>query len=295
MITNTVPKARPYWHVDAKWITGILLLFLLNVTFLLLILVRATAPEQGISLLTTMLASSFSYQGGGLDTSVDVDEMKQKIAESPNGEWQPIPGMNITVREEDIAGMTPRETRLWFFRHLAEPIYYDGEQGLANLMTDPEKKLEVTGGLGPLGFISADTHKKLQSALAISGIVSLVFIGLLILFSYRFGRLGSPGCVIFLAAIPGLILMILARGWTENSGQNPPIAGEETFITRYSQLAADVLPVVVQKALQTYLLLVLLGLGLMLLGLVGVMFFRKQKKKLPDNTENNILPPASLP
>jgi LPXTG-motif cell wall-anchored protein len=293
MVSESVPKSRPYWHVDAKWITGILLLFLLNVTFLIFILVRATAPEQGITLITTMLASSFSYQSGGMDTTVDIEEMRQKIAESPNGEWQPIPGMNITVREEDIAGMTPRETRLWFFRKLAEPIYYDGEQGLANLTTDPEMKEEVTGGLGPLGFISADAHKKLQSAFTIAGVVSLVFLGLLILFSYRFGRLGSPGCVIFLAAIPGLILFSAARGWTQNAGQNPPAGAEETFITRYAQLAADVLPVVVQKALQIYIVLVLLGLGLMLLGLIGGMFFRKRKKNLPANTENEPISPPS--
>ncbi len=232
MGTKKELKPRPYWHVDAKWLTGILLLFVLNITFLALILVLATTPEQGIALLTTTLASSYSAEGGGLDEAGDIGIVKQRIAELPNGEWQPIPGMRIVVRAEDIAGKTPREVRLWFFQQWAEPIYYDGEDGLANLMTDPGMQSQLEGGIGPLGFISAETHAKLRAALAISGLVSLFLLGLLALFSYRFGRLGSPGCVILLAAIPGLVLMSGARGWLEHSAQPPAAGGEETFITR---------------------------------------------------------------
>jgi len=65
-------------------------LFLLNFTFLMFILVQATSPERGISLLTVTLASAFSAEGGGLDASGDDEIMRQKIAESPNGEWQPL-------------------------------------------------------------------------------------------------------------------------------------------------------------------------------------------------------------
>jgi len=89
MSTGKPRNSRPYWHVDAKWLTGLLLLALLNITFLVFILAQVTAPEQGITLLTVTLASSFSAEGGGLDASGDVEIMRQKIAESPNGQWQP--------------------------------------------------------------------------------------------------------------------------------------------------------------------------------------------------------------
>lgn len=158
MITGKVLKPRPYWHVDAKWLTGILLLFLLNITFLVFILVQVTAPEQGIALLTMTLASSFSAESGGLDAAGDIEIMRQKIAEAPNGEFQPIPGMQIIVREEDIAGKTPREARLWFFRQWAEPLYYDGAQGLASLTTDPEMGKNISEGVGP-----ANTSQRQES------------------------------------------------------------------------------------------------------------------------------------
>lgn len=281
MLTNVSFISRPYWHVDAKWITGILLILLLNGTFLLFILRQVTAPEPGIETLTVLLASSFSREG--LDQEADMQIMRQKIAESPDGAWQPIPGLNIVVREEDIAGLTPREMRLWFFRQLAEPIYYGGQQGLVNLATDPEMAKDMEGGIGPMGFINAETHTKLNNALVVLGLVSLALLGLLIYFSYRFGRLGSPGCVIFLSAVPGLVLFSGMRGWLERAGQNPNPETEETYITVYTQmisrLAADALPDVVQKAIQTYLLLVILGASLMLAALIAALISRARRNR----------------
>jgi hypothetical protein len=279
MNTAQVKKPRPYWHVDAKWITGILLLLLLNITFFIYLLVQVTSLQIGVNLLSTALASTFSFSGGGLDAEGDLALMHQKIAAAPDGIWQPLPEFNIFVREADIAGLTPREARIWFFSQLAGPLYNDGAQGLADLSTDPEvQKSILESGIGPLGVISAASNNKLKVALLGSGLISLLFLGLLILFSYRFGRLGSPGCVIFLAAIPGLLLFGGLRGWIGQAAQAaPPV--EQTSITRYTQLAVDILPGVIQSALQTYLALILVGIILILVALVGRFFFHERKNK----------------
>ncbi len=274
-------RPRPYWHVDAKWLTGILLLLALNVTTLALILTLVTAPQPGIALLTTTLASAYSFEGGGLDTAGDLDIVHQRIAESPNGEWQPIPGLRIVVREEDLAGKSPREVRLWFFRQLAEPIYQGGSEGLASLMTGPDAPEELESGVGPLGLISAETHARLRVALAVSGVIALVLLGLLVRFSHRFGRLGSPGCVFTLAAIPGLILLAAARGWLMQFDQATAAQAEESFTMRYTQLAVDVLPGVVDRALPVFLGLAALGAALIVLALLAAIFLRGRKESEP--------------
>ena len=209
--------------------------------------------------------------------------MRQKISESPNDTWQPIPSLNIVVREQDIAGLTPREARLWLFRQLAEPLYYEGPQGLASLATDPEMRKNMEEGIGPLGLISAQTHSKLQKTFLVLGFTSIVLLGLLIHFSYRFGRLGSPGCVIFLAALPGLIMLSGMRGWLEQAVENPTQPTEMTAVTLYTEmitrLAADALPEIVQMAIRTYLILILFGSGLILAALIGPLFTRKRKSE----------------
>ena len=285
MSTDKGSKPRPYWHVDAKWLTGILLVFLLNITFLVFLLFRITAPGQGITILATTLASQFSFEGGGLDAQGDVDIMRQKIDESPNKQWQPIPGLEIIVRAEDIEGLSPREARLWFFRQWAEPLYYEGPQGLANLMTDPDMKAGLEQGIGPLGIISAATHDKLLVALSVSGLVSLFFLGLLVFFSHRFGRLGSPGCVLFLVAVPDMIALAILRGWLENAGQSTESSGVQILLSRYTQLAADVLPGIIQTAMYIYVFLVLLSILLLLVALIGGIFSRGRKNK-PAQSES---------
>lgn len=100
---------------------------------------------------------------------------------------------------------------------------------------------------------------------------------------------GSPGCVIFLAALPGLLLLGGLRGWLENASQSPaPV--EQTTITRYTQLAVDVLPATLQSAMITYGILVLSGFGLMLLAALGAIFFRgrKTQKVIHDSGNNEI-------
>jgi hypothetical protein len=285
MHTNGPPKPRPYWHVDAKWITGILLIFLLSTTFFTFILLRITAPEQGIELLTVLLANSFSREG--LDQEADMEIMHEKIAESPNGAWQPIPNVNIVVREEDIAGLSAREMRLWFFRQLAEPIYYEGGQGLAGLSTDPQMRANMEEDVGLLGLISAANHNRLNRVFLILGLISLVLLSLLSFFSYRFGRFGSPGCVIFLAAFPGIVIFSMLRGWLERGPQVPDPEAQETYITVYAEtfnrLAADALPEIVQSGLQTYLSLATLGLGLILVALTGAIIARIRRHAKPSS------------
>jgi hypothetical protein len=279
MYAAQVAKPRPYWYVDAKWISGLLLLFSLPITIIIFILAQITAPQQGISLLTVTLASSYSAQAGGLDATGDIAIMRQKIADSPNGAWQPIPGMRIFVRAADIAGKTPREVRLWFFRQWAEPLYYSGTLGLTNLITDPSMQQGLAGGAGPLGIISAKTHRTLLGMLLVSGLVSLVFLIALIVFSYRFGRVGCPGCIVFVAAFPGFAILTAAgaalRQYTQPTAGSP----QETFITRYVQLVADALPDVVQKAAQIYLYLMVAGFILVLIGLIGTVVYAISKQE----------------
>ncbi|MCJ7696237.1 MAG: hypothetical protein MUO40_12555 [Anaerolineaceae bacterium] len=288
MKKDKVRKPRPYWHVDAKWMVGIVLFFLLGLTFFSLLLVQLTGPLHGIDTLTMMMASSFSVAGGGMDDAADIEMMQYMIATAPDGKWQPIPGMLIFVTEEDIEGKTPREARLWFFRQWAEPVYYEGAPGLADLITDPEMVKGLDEGIGVLSFISPATHSIFLKVFAGCVAVSIVFLALMLLFSYRYGRLSSTGFVILLAALPGLVLTTIGRAWANNASQAPPPT-EETLITRYTSLAADVLPDVATVAQRLYLILALFGFMLILVAIVCTLIWPKPKVK-PVPLETTVEP-----
>jgi hypothetical protein len=282
--TPTIKKPRPYWHVDAKWISGIFLLILLSITAMVFLLWQITSRNTGTSLLTTLLASSFSYHNGGLDDEGDIKMIRAMIANAPNKQWQPSAGLDVIVHEADIEGMTPRQVRMWYFGHIAKPLYEGGVQNLSGLITDETMQNAVEETAMPLGFISAEMHARLLWVLAGCTLLTLLFLGLQIRFSAGVGCLANPGAVMLMAGAPGWLFWELLRGWLDLRAQNLSPDGGQDAIQAYTQLAVDVMPVIVQKAVQIYTYLVLFGLVLLLAALVGAFFMRRRKVEL-DNPE----------
>lgn len=75
----------------------------------------------------------------------------------------------------------------------------------------------------------------------------------------------------------------MLRGWLEHGAGDLAEPTEMTAVTPYTQviarLASDALPEIIQMGIQTYLVLTLLGLILLLLALVGPLVLRKRKNK----------------
>lgn len=255
------PKPRPYWHVDAKWISGLILAFMLSVTLLIYGLVQVTAEQPATEVLT--LATALMFSPNGLDDESDIALLRQVLALSPDGTIQPIPGMGITVSAQEIEGLTPRETRLQFFRKWAEAIYPDGIQGLADLADDPELKAQILEGGAVFNVLTLPTHQALQRALILLAAVSFFMFIPLVLFSYRFGRIGSPGCALFFASLPGAIFFTFLA-----MAVKPILAPsiEESSATgMLGYLVSQVLPSMAKSIGQSYQVFLALGVGLMLL------------------------------
>jgi hypothetical protein len=131
-------------------------------------------------------------------------------------------------------------------------------------------------------LISADSHRKLQGAFFGLLLASLALLALLVYFSHRFGRLVSPGCIMFLVAVPGVVVFSMLRGWLENAARNPTQPSEESAMSVYTRmierLAGEVLPDVVQSGLQAYLTLALIGFVLLLAALIGALVVRARRQ-----------------
>lgn len=270
-------NARPYWHVDAKWVAGLLLVVVLSVTLLVLNLVQITAEQPATEMMATTLATLFSRRG--LDDESEIALMRQALRASPDGTLQPIPGLPIVIREKDIAGLSPRQIRLYAFRQLAVPIYRGGAAGLAAQITDPEMRKSLAGGVGILELFTLKTHQFLRRVLLLLvGICLFLFIPL-IFFSYRFGRLVSPGVVLFVTSLPGTGVSVLLWGITQNQ-ELPAPPGEAGSITgMLGYMLANILPHVVPIVVRNYLIVLALGFGLILLAILSSVVWRLTRVK----------------
>lgn len=281
-------KPRPYWHVNVKWITGILLFFVLGLTLLTYNLVQITNEQPAVEAVTTALALSFSPQG--LDDEKDVNLFIQQLRQSPNNSLQPIPGLKIIIKESDIAGLSPKETRLYLFRQIAKPLYWQGPEGLIALTDDLATKQKMAEGLGPISILTLKTHQTLNKIFIVLLIISLALFLPLVLFSNRFGRLASPGLVILTASLPGTIVFnFIGIVLRSNNINQPPTAATGPSGT-IGYMAANALPPMVSIIARNYLFFLILGLVLIFLALAGKIVWRLGKRKADQ--EVNIEPAA---
>ena len=265
MSVEPIKKLRPYWHVDAKWIAGLILVIILNVTLLLAGLVQLTAEQPAIEILT--MSTALLNSPNGLDDEADIALLRLALAVSPDGTIQPVPGLQISISAQEIEGLTPREMRLRYFQKWAEPVYQDGIEGLAALADDPALKAEILEQGAWYNALTLKTHRTLQQAFVLSGAAGFFFLLLLVLFSYRFGRIASPGWVLLLGSLPGAILFTLAGMAVIPEDILAPGEGGMTSVLSY--LGSSVLPLLANSIKEYYVLCAALGLGLILLAAVS--------------------------
>lgn len=278
MNTERARKPRPYWHVDAKWMTSIILVVALSITLLLFNLWQLTAEEPAVEILSTAMALAFSP--GGLDEAIDMAAVREQMQVSPDGAFHPLPGLPVTVREEDIADLSPREIRLFVFRQLAEPIYQGGVEGLAAQVGDPEAGASIVAAGKMLNLFSLETHQTLERPLAIAAALAGALLIPLVVFSYRFGRLGCPGCVFVAVGLPVTLLLVFFSNVNPPPGATPP-GGESSLFAVAGSLVTALLPLLVQVTARSYLVVVAAGLLMLVLAMVGQIIWSLARRRRP--------------
>lgn len=260
MKTTASPHVRPYWHVDAKWVCGLLALGLLAGSLLLMMAAAITAPKYGVELAATAIATAFSRDG--LDepmTPEEADKLRRQVAASPGGRFAPIPNFpTATITAADLE-LPPRELRLKIFRQIAEPIYTLGAEGAAKKFTsDPVQQEQFKKDAFLLGLLTRETHEKLKwlggwglglSVLTLAGVV---------FFSARWGRLANPGLLLLMVALPGVVLSIAVASPGPETGGGP-----------FSMLPPDIRPGLGAAVRDTYVPVAVTGLGLLVVAGIG--------------------------
>lgn len=274
MSTDALPRrVRPYWHVDAKWITGLLLLWTLSYSLILYHLYQFSAREPATQTLSLALGAGLSVMGGfQLDDPALLDQLQQRLAATPGQPIEIIPGLALTIQPEDLVGKTPRQAMALITDQLAGPIYDNGVQGLADLAQDPVLQQAIIDNGTLFNVLTMDTHLRLERSLQIMAGVSGFLLLLLIVFSARFGRIGSPGCVLFVVGLPGIFLWVVSRGLAQRVAALPDrSAGALTFA---GYVLSQALPERLATLTQNYLLTLVIGICLLALAILGGLVWR---------------------
>ncbi|MEX0934354.1 MAG: hypothetical protein WDZ42_00980 [Candidatus Saccharimonadales bacterium] len=261
-------RPRPYWHVDMKWVSGILSLILIFATLLVFSFWRLSSPENAIEISTLAIASVFSPDG--LDATADIEALLEEFNEDEDVIY-PLEGMDfVSITRTDIEELSPRELRLKIFNQIVEPLYYEGAEELATRVTDDQEEIDsFVNDASLVSGINHDTHLKSRNILIVLIIASLASLISLIYFSHRFGKIVSPSLVTLFATIPAALPVLFLSGMASGDGSTDQPGRAGTVI-------GEVAPLIVSALMPTMLAL----LAVSLLGLIVAGVLRAWKGKL---------------
>lgn len=259
-----IPNPRPYWHVDAKWICGILLVFALSASLILLSLVKITEPQRAPTIGALIIGIGF-IRG----ESVDVEEARKELARQ-GGVIRPLPNFpEITITEADLS-LTPSQVALKVFRPITESIYNNGIEATAERFADtPEQKAEFIKDATLFKLFTKDTHQTFKKFFNIFAATSLLLAAGVVYFSTRWGRLANLGALALMVSLPGTLLGLLLK--------NPPKDGSGGL----GSLSPELTNQIGQAVSSAYTKVTLFALLLLLAALIGRVFsaFHQPKSK----------------
>jgi hypothetical protein len=255
-------KLRPYWHVDAKWVSGLLFALAWTLTLLALTAYQLTQPEPASTIGGNLLASMTATGDGGDEPDDSVGEFIAQVEVAGPGGLQPIPGMEATITVDDLARFTPDELRVHLFTQVAEQVYWEGAE------TAEASGETALSSLGLMALLTNETHLQIGSALLSLAAADLLLLLLLVAFSAGWGRLASPGVVLLMAGLPGAALLTpltlgVRQTLTASSG------GDGAGLAAMGQLAGPALIPAAEVAMRIWLASALVGGLLLALAIVG--------------------------
>jgi hypothetical protein len=268
---------RPYWHIDAKWICGLLLIAALGFTTLVFSLLRITEEGPAVDTLTRVMAAN--YRPGLLEQGGQADRVLRQMESLVQTVIASLFGATPSRSESDATAEQPGPSAE-ALRPVAEAYYAGGSRGARRVAAASEPIPQIVKLVpedqGLWSFYTLRMHEILQRVTLAGGAASLLLVVALISFSYRFGRLGSPGVVLTVVGLPGyLSLALIAR--TLRGVNAVPRLARTPLVWILDQVDSRLLQIVlpsIEMMGEVYRLVTVAGLGLVAIALIGSFTWR---------------------
>lgn len=271
ILTNDkILKTRPDWHIDAKWIVSLLLIFVFAITFLVFNLFVLTKKDNAIGISSALLAAMFSRG----DSTNDIEPIRKAIKESPDKALKPFPGLDIKITEHDLDKSSVKEIKQRLFTELAASIYdYNSAPSRSK-----DKNTNSASQLGFMVIFTSEGHNFIGKILTVSLIISFALLLFSIWFSAGFGKAITPGVIfLIIGFLPTVILFLINLS---GSKPLPIVDGSEADLKQQlSVLLASIAPLISKVCFVNYLVLTLTGLSLVILGISGRLVQRSKAPK----------------
>ena len=276
------------WRLDAKWLFGLICLAAIIVSAVLYSASKFTERDAATGIFSSFLISLAKDADG----AEEFEEFQAQAIANPDEDFT-IEGVSLPIKGGELIGLSYDEAVELVAGRIAEILYTDGPESVEQYFTadssagsEETPSGESTGvSLGTLGVLTQDTHDQVNRIFTFSLIPILILAVLLVLFSRRFGRLGTLGVVLTVGVAPFAALWFTVKQTTQNADQD---GIEGSLAKALAPIAGDVST--------TFLLLLALGVTLVLAAVAGHIGFALWHRSQPTPSHgDDETPPADDP
>ncbi len=275
---------RGSWRIDAKWLFGLICLATIIVAGVLYSASKVTERDAATGIFSSILIS-VAKDGEGAE---EFEEYQALAVASPDEDFT-IRGASLPIKGRELIGLSYDEALELVVGRIAVMLYTDGPESVEQFFTaasgsdseEPSAGEDEEISLGPLGLLTQDSHDKIRRIFTFSLIAVLISAVLLVFFSRRFGRLGSPGIILAVGTVPLALLWFTAKQATKNAD---PDGIEGALAEALSPVAGGVA--------SDFLMLLILGIVLTVAAVVGHIAFAlwRRFRSTPAPTDEEARP-----
>ena len=180
--------------------------------------------------------------------------------------------------QADVASMSPEQSEKYIQEQVVGPMYANGTKIIEPLKAINAQEASEAERIDFISMANAKSHQSLQKTLKYEAIALVVLLILIILLSTGVRRLSTPGILILIGSLPGLLLFSSFNYMTDRFIN--PLVGQYTSSPIYDDFLSEVAHPLVGLLRNIYLLPAILGAALIILAIIMGQILRQKSPGL---------------
>lgn len=281
-MAQKINKKRPYWHVDAKWISGIIFLVFFITGILFLNISQIISQNNVIDTAAVKIESSikeetskfFDSSGkplaqdkkiilAGLNTAQDKAEELKNNAEDSAKEINPL---NFG---KDLARLAVYKLEGLMYSRVSNALNVASEKIEAMDLKDANLQDKIKSAIEIPKVYSQKQYLRYRNDAIILLTIALLFLLAAIYFSSGFGRLSTPGFLILMAIFPGFFMLMSFDNYLKTSPLNNLLSSDQKIVRILAEAILNAFKEQANSILAVYKYLFFSALILLIIGILG--------------------------
>lgn len=259
------PKSAAERFVGLKWIFAILFLGILMLALLNYCLYNITSENNMKQTLAKTLAIVFRQDG--MKEATPIINYLNVVAKHKTelNSLQSLTTIDQTTLQNDLKNMSPEQSQKYLEDKFAGPIYESSKIVDSLKQVDPNATVEPSQ-IDFINLANANSHALLKRTLTWQGIILIILLILIMVLSVGAKRLSTPGILILLGALPGLLLF----GFFNNIAEKfiAPYLSKNVNAAIYDSLSKEVIAPLILMMRNVYVLSAIIGVVLIVLAII---------------------------